>query len=132
MERQSKKREIRTPGTPVRPNDPDIVWDMNGYPMNAKYPPDIKRYGSGDHGYANDKYETIFYDFAVQRYDLTFSFKGETYYVVSDQDHVALSDDHFTEKYEVYPTANAFIENFKIDGRPLFELIDDLEDVERV
>ncbi len=43
---------------------------------------------------------------------------------------MALSDEHFTEEYEVFPTANAFIENFKIDGKPLIDLIDELEDVE--
>ncbi|MCD8306344.1 MAG: hypothetical protein LUC49_06800 [Prevotella sp.] len=124
--------EVRTPGTPVSPYEPDIVWDLDGYPMNAKYPPDVERYGSSFHGYPTDERETIFYHFAVQSYDLTFKYKGKTYYAVSDVDHVALCDEHFTKEYEVYPNANAFIENFKIDGRPLIELIDELEDVEPV
>ncbi len=131
-EKSKKKRQRRTPGTPVSPYEPDIVWDLDGYPMNAKYPPDIERYGGTFHGYPTDERETIFYNFAVQRYDLTFSYKGKIYYVVSSMDHVALCDEHFTEEYEVYPNANAFIENFKIDGRPLIDLIDELEDVEPV
>ncbi|MCD8297543.1 MAG: hypothetical protein LUC88_08220 [Prevotella sp.] len=129
---ENEEQEIRTPGTPVYPNNPDIVWDLNGYPMNAKYPPDIEKYGDDYHGYPSDEHETILYNFAVQLYDLRFSYKGKNYYALSEKDYVALCDDHFTEEYEIYPNANAFIENFKIDGRPLIDLIDELEDVEPV
>ncbi len=132
MEKKSKERNRCVPGTPISPYTPDIVWDLSGYPMNAKYPPNIEKYGDDYHGYPSDERETILYNFAVQRYDLRFSYKGKTYYVVSSMDHVALCDDHFTEEYEVFPHANAFIENFKIDGRPLIDLIDELEDVEPV
>ncbi|MCD8202493.1 MAG: hypothetical protein LUD48_02480 [Prevotella sp.] len=132
MNENKDKQVIRTPGTPVYPNEPDIVWNLNGYPMNAKYPPDIEKYGNEYHGYPNDEYETILYDFAVKGYDLIFTYKGKPYYVLFEVDHVALCDDHFTEEYEVFPNANAFIENFKIDGIPLIDLIDELEDVEPV
>ncbi len=132
MNENDEEQEIRTPGTPVSPFTPEIVWDLSGFPMNAKYPPDIERYGSTYDGYPNVNSEIIFYEFAVQGYDLRFSYKGKNYYAVSSEDHVALCDDHFTEEYEVFPHANAFIENFKIDGRPLIDLIDELEDVEQV
>ncbi len=132
MEKSNREQELRIPGTPVSPQNPDIVWDLNGYPMNAKHPPLTNTCGARHHGYRTVDYETIFYDFAVQRYDLRFKYKGKTYCVLSEEEYVALCDNHFTEEYEVYPNANAFIENFKIDGRPLIELIDELEDVEPV
>ncbi|MCD8296198.1 MAG: hypothetical protein LUC88_01340 [Prevotella sp.] len=132
MEKKSKEQEHRAPGTPISPYTPDIVWDLNGDPMNAKYPPNIEKYGYTFNGYPNGNYETFFYDFAVQLYDLRFSYKGKNYYALSEKDYVALCDDNFTEEYEVFPHANAFIENFKIDGRPLIDLIDELEDVEQV
>ena len=52
------------------------------------------------------------------------------YYVLNEFNYVALCDDHFTEEYEVYANEMDFIENFKIDGKPLIDLIDELEYVE--
>ncbi len=132
MEENDKKQERRTAGKPVSRYTPDIVWDMDGFPMNAKYPPNKEKYGTSYDGYPDVNREVLFYDFAVQGYDLQFTYKGKIYYAVSSVDHVALCDDHFTEEYEIFPHANAFIENFKIDGQPLMDLIDELEDVEPI
>lgn len=81
---------------------------------------------------ASDVEETLFHDFAVQGYDLTFIYKGERYYFLSDKDHVALCDEHYTEEYQVFPDGNTALEQFKIDGKSLLELIDQLEEVEPV
>ncbi len=132
MEKSNREQELRIPGTPVNPQNPDIVWDLNGYPMNAKHPPVENECGAKNQGYQTVNRAIIFYDFAVQRYDLKFKYKNKFYYIYSCEEYVALSDNHFTKKYEIFPSANAFIENFKIDGRPLIDLIDELEDVEPV
>ena len=70
------------------------------------------------------------HDFAVQFYDVSFKYKGKSYYLLSDNDHVAVCDSHFSEEFETFKDAVELIENYHIDGRSLLELIDSLEDVE--
>ncbi len=125
----------RTPGTSVYPNNPDIVWDLCGYPYNAKHPPVHSPYDpkySDTHGYNSYEEEVLFYFFAVQLYDVQFSYKGKWYYFGTFDDYVARTDEHFTIEYEIFPSANAMLENFKIDGRPLIDLIGELENVEQI
>ena len=50
--------------------------------------------------------------------------------MLTDEDHVAVCDEHFTKEYEIFSNANELIEQFKIDGKTLLSLIDQLEDVE--
>ena len=109
---------------------PHFALDENGYPYNCKYPPNKEKYGDMFHGYKDSFTETLFYDFGVQNYDLYFKYKDKEYYVLNEFNYVALCDDHFTEEYEVYANEMDFIENFKIDGKPLIDLIDELEYVE--
>lgn len=109
---------------------PHFTLDENGYPCNCKYKPNKEKYGEFYHGYKNSYVETLFYDFGVQGYDLYFKYKGKEFYVLNEFNYVALSDEHFTEIYEVYSNEMDFIENFKIDGKPLIELLDELEYVE--
>ncbi len=71
-------------------------------------------------------------DFAVQGYDLTFVYKGQRYHFLTTKDHVALCDEHYTEEYQVFPDGNTALEQFEIDGKPLLDLIDQLEEVEPV
>jgi hypothetical protein len=52
------------------------------------------------------------------------------YYFISTQEYVARSDKNFSEDLEVFPDANEMIKNFRIDGTPLLDLIDSLEDVD--
>jgi len=59
--------------------------DLAGYPFNAKYPPNYEGNGGLYHGYKNNSEETFYYDFAVQRYDLRFSYNGKEYFFLSEQ-----------------------------------------------
>ena len=108
-----------------------VMNDCLGYPYNGKYPPTGEKNGLY-HGYKNATEETLFYDFAVQGYDLTFAYKGLRYYFLSTPDYVALCDDRYTEEYQRFADGNAALEQFQIDGKPLIELIPDLEEVEPV
>ena len=110
--------------------DNAIEKDLFGYPFNAKYPPCPEKYGNRYHGYATDARETLFYNFAVQGYDLRFRYHGKWYYFMSEADHVARCDEAFWNEYERFPSANAMIEQFEIDGKKLLDIIDELEDVE--
>ena len=49
---------------------------------------------------------------------------------MTEPDHVAVCDEHFTEEYESYEDAMTLIENFKIDGKPLIELTAEIEEIE--
>jgi hypothetical protein len=108
-----------------------VMTDLMGYPYNSKYPPKGDKHGLY-HGYDSDVEETLFYDFAVQGYDLTFVYKGQRYYFLTEPNHVALCDEHYTEEYQVFPDGNAVLEQFKIEGKPLLDLIGQLEEVEPV
>lgn len=107
-----------------------VKKDLAGYWYNSKYPPNYEVNGSLYHGYKNSAEETLFYDFAVQRYDLYFTYRGKPYHFLSDSEHVAYCDDHYTEEYQRFPDGNTALEQFTIDGKPLIELINDLENVE--
>jgi len=107
-----------------------IKDDLAGYPFNAKYPPNYEKNGGLYHGYKNNSEETFYYDFAVQRYDLRFSYNGKEYYFLSEQDYAAQCDEHFTNEFRRFKDGNAVIEEFEIDGKKLIEVIPWIEDCE--
>ena len=109
-----------------------VMYDLAGYPYNGKYPPAKTAKGSLYHGYASDKEETLFYDFAVQGYDLTFVCRGKRYHFLMSPDYVASCDDTYSKEYERFEDGNTALEQFKIDGHSILELIDELEEVEAV
>ena len=109
-----------------------IKDDLAGYPFNAKYPPNYEKNGGLYHGYKNNSEETFFYDFAVQRYDLRFSYKGVDYYFLSEQDYAAQCDEHFTNEIRRFNDGNAVLEEFEIDGKKLIELIPLIDDCEPI
>ena len=45
----------------------DVCLDLNGYPMNFKYQPDVAKYGSEYCGYKSWNEEAFFYEFATGR-----------------------------------------------------------------
>lgn len=111
----------------------DIVgYNLLGYPFNKKYPPDEKRYGSQYAGYKTSNRETFFYSFAVQGYDVQYIYHGKRYYVMFEPDAVYESDEHFTAQYQKFEDGNDYIEHYVIEGKPLIEIIDELEDVDPV
>ena len=61
---------------------------------------------------------------------MSFKYNGKDYYLLTEPDHVAVCDEHFAEEYESYEDAMALIENFNIDGKPLIELIAEIEEIE--
>lgn len=107
-----------------------IGKDIAGYPINLKYPPNKEMFGDLYYAYKNVNREALFYDFAVMSYDVSFKYKGKQYYLVTCGDHAALCDEHFTEEYQTFPDEISLIENLLIDGVPLIDIIDDLEDMD--
>ena len=50
--------------------------------------------------------------------------------MLKEYNHAATCDKNFTEEYEVYADEMELIENFKIDGKPLIELIDKIQNID--
>ena len=111
-----------------KPKETDVIgYDLLGYPYNKKYPANVELYGNSYEGYSSPYRATLFYSFAVQHYDLEFSYHGKQYYCLSEPDYVALCDSHFREEYQRFDNANVFIETFEIEGEKLIDIIDDLD-----
>lgn len=59
-------------------------------------------------------------------------YKNKEYFLLKEQNYAAVCDEHFTKEYEVYANEMELLENYKIDGTPLIELINELENVDSV
>lgn len=109
---------------------PYIGENLMGFRFNAACPPDEKRYGTAYGGYPNNARQVLFYDFAVQGYDVEFKYDGDVYHLLYEHDHCALCDEQYTNEFESYPNPMELINNLRIQGHRLIDIIDDLEDVE--
>lgn len=109
---------------------PYIGQTPAGYRYNALYPPDEKKYGQTYGGYANNARQVLLYDFAVQGYDVEFKFNGHTYHLLYEQDHAALCDSRYAIEYASFSNPMELIENLRIEGHILVDIIDSLEEVE--
>ena len=112
-------------------HDPYIRKDLAGFPFNGKFPPQENAHNGGIyHGYKTPAQECLFYDFAVLGYDLMLKYKGKSYYFMVDEDCVWLSDCAFTAMLKRFDNGNDVLTHFLIDGQPLYQLVDKLEEYE--
>lgn len=109
-----------------------IRVDLAGYPFNHKYPPLGNCNGGIYHGYRNNTEETFFYDFAVQRYDLRFTYEGKEYYFLSTEDYAAQCDETYTNEFCRFLDGNDVLERFTINGIHLIDLVPHITDVEAI
>ena len=111
---------------------PHLALDENGCPYNCKYPPNKEKCGDMYEGYKNWAEEVLFHRFGVLCYDVCFVYKNKEYHLLKEHNYAAVCDDHYTKEYEIYADEMALIENFKINGKPLIELIDEIEEIDSV
>jgi len=112
-----------------------IKYTQEGYPYNGMYPPDFNKLvnpNKGYEGYESYNRGVLLYDFAVQNYDLQFSYCDRYFYFKVCKDYVALSDDTFTKELVKFENAMDAILNFEIEGNKLIDIIDKLKNVEPV
>lgn len=109
---------------------PYIGKDLLGFRFNAAYPPNPARFGTTYGGYSNNARQVLFYDFAVQGYDVEFRYNGKKYYILFEPDHSALCDENYNIEYQTFINPVELIENLSIDGKKLIDIIDELENVE--
>lgn len=111
---------------------PHLALDDNGYPYNCKYPPNKEKYGDIYEGYKTWTEEVLFHRFGILCYDVCFVYKNNEYHLLKEYNYAAVCDEHCTEEYETFADEMALIENFKINGKPLIELIDDITEIDSV
>lgn len=109
---------------------PYIGKNLMGIRFNAMCPPNEQRYGTTYGGYPNNARQVLFYDFAVQGYDVEFKYEGDVYHLLFEPDHSALCDDKYSRETESFSNPMELINNLRIKGHRLIDIIDDLEDVE--
>lgn len=114
-------------------NDPRkyVAYNLAGYPYNCKYPPNTQRFGTAHEGYANKAEGVLFYDFAVLGYDVEFAYNGRKYYLLNDGE-AHLSDPMFSQKIKSFEDPMNLIEKLEIDGKPLIQILDQIEEIEPV
>ena len=61
---------------------------------------------------------------------MVFSYNGQEYYFLSEQDYAAQCDEHFTNDIRRFKDGNAVHEDFEIDGKRLLDLIPLIDDCE--
>lgn len=57
-----------------------IINDVNGNPINEKYPPNKDIYGDEFGGYRSEAEKILFHDFAVMSMDVSFLHDGTKYF----------------------------------------------------
>lgn len=112
-----------------------LKFDKEGYLYNGMFPPEgapepgfwLKPYS----GYKNAGEEAIFYDYAVQGYNIDFKYKGKAYALIGAADGIplALLDDkdkviqRFTDPIDA-------ICHCMIEGKNLLDILADITDIE--
>lgn len=97
--------------------------------INEDFPPtgDIsKRYS----GYKTWEECMLFHEFAAIGRDMQFRYKGDLYQFYNYPDKVYLVKNDAEDPFPEWPSANDMIRDFKLDGKPLFEMVNLLEDMD--
>ncbi len=111
-------------------NDPVIGRDLLGYPYNKKYPADIAQYGTKNDGYRTYNQEVFFLDFAIEGYDVLFSYHEKEYLVQRWSEGAAQLDPSTHQLIHFFDNANALIEQMDLDGHKLIDIIDEVHIIE--
>ena len=78
------------------------------------------------YSYKNANAEMLFYEFAVQYYDLRIKYQGSEYFAIVDDDGAYIADSLYHRISDIYPTANDLIKYATMpDGKHLYELVRD-------
>lgn len=104
--------------------DEYIKQDSFGRWINTEFPPDSLSQYPNNSGYKNANAEMLFYQFAVQYYDLRICYGGQHFLAIVDDDGAYIADAHYNRISDIYPTANDLIKNATFPGgKRLFELV---------
>lgn len=107
-----------------------IGIDLGGYRFNRKYPPNSLQRNTDFMGYTSWNREALFYQFAVQGYDVSFDYNGKTYYIMYQVDGAARCRVPFNDIIEQFSSPVSLIENMDVESHKLIDVIDELTNVE--
>lgn len=100
--------------------------DEMGRWINTEFPPDNLNKYPNNSGYRTSNREMLFYQFAVQYYDVTIEYRGLQAILIADEEGCVMTDIEHNDICDMYPTANDLIKNFKFsDGKTLIDVVDD-------
>lgn len=103
-----------------------IEQDSSGRWVNMEFPPDSLTQYPYNNGYKNANSGMLFYDYAVQYYDLRISYHGKGYFAYVDDDGAFITDATGNIVGDIYPTANDLIKAFVFpDGTPILDCVSD-------
>ena len=107
-----------------------IRQDSLGRWINTEFPPDSFSQYPNNSGYRNANSEMLFYEYAVQYYDLRISYQGSEYFAYVDDDGAYITDTKDNLISNTYPTANDLIKVFVFpDGTPLLDCVTDAKTI---
>lgn len=109
-----------------------VEKDDSGEYYNGKYPPDAEKYGCLFNGYRNESAQVLFEEFAVHGMNVRFEYHGTMYHLLFGWDYASLTDGNYCKSYEIFPDPNTLIENLRIDGKRLIDIVDDIDYAESV
>lgn len=110
--------------------DEYIKQDGAGRWINTEYPPDSFTQYPNNSGYKNANAEMLFYQFAVQYYDLRMKYQGNEYLAIVDDDGAYIADHLYHRISDIYPTANDLIKHAIMPGgKHLYELVRDAKHI---
>lgn len=110
--------------------DEYIKQDGIGRWINTEYPPESLIKYPNNSGYKNADAEMLFYQFAVQYYDLRIKYQGKEYFAFVDDDGAYIADSLYCRISDIYPTPNDLIKYAVMpDGKHLYELVRDTKQI---
>lgn len=107
----------------IRQTADGINWYEDEFPPKREM---IDKY----YGYDTWNECMLFHEFAVNMYDMSFSYKGEKYFFNIDGDGVIWVNEKANTVIAEWDSAVEFIKNFKLDGKPLYEIVNELDDID--
>lgn len=109
--------------------DEAIQLCEEGYYINTKRPPDVKKYGRRWSGYPDWNRMVLFHDFCVGAREMEVTYKGGLYLFEEDTTGVHQCKEAFGNPCgQNYRCGNDFLDQFRFpDGKRILDVIDELE-----
>jgi hypothetical protein len=100
--------------------------DEKGRWKNIEFPPDSFRKYPHKTGYRTANREYLYYQFAVQYYDVCVTYRERTFNLIADSGGCSVEAKSGERISDLYPTANDLIKEFRFDdGKSLSDVVDD-------
>lgn len=107
----------------IRRTEDGINWYEDEFPPTGDM---ISQF----YGYKTWNECMLFHEFAVNMYDMWFIYKGGKYVFNIDSDGVIWIEEKTMKILKEWDSAVEFIKDFKLDGKPLYEMVNKIEEMD--